>query len=80
MINAIADFFQNIFSPLVDIMGAVLLYFHQQLGLEWWLAIVLLTVLVRTLLFSSHGAAGSQHEGDARTTTGNGEDPQQVQR
>ena len=51
MINAIADFFQNIFSPLVDIMGVVLLYFHQQLGLEWWLAIVLLTVLVRTLLF-----------------------------
>ena len=51
MINAIADFFQNIFSPLVNIMGAVLLYFHQQLGLEWWLAIVLLTVLVRTLLF-----------------------------
>lgn len=51
MINAIADFFQNIFSPLVDIMGVVLLYFHQQLGLEWWLAIVLLTVVVRTLLF-----------------------------
>ena len=51
MINAIADFFQSIFSPLVDIMGAVLLYFHQQLGLEWWLAIVLLTVIVRSLLF-----------------------------
>lgn len=51
MINAIADFFQNLFSPLVDILGVVLLYFHQQLGLEWWLAIVLLTVVVRTLLF-----------------------------
>lgn len=51
MINAIADFFQNIFSPLVDIMGVVLLYFHQQLGLEWWLSIVLLTVVVRTILF-----------------------------
>lgn len=51
MINAIADFFQNIFSPIVDVLGAVLLYFHQQLGLPWWLAIVLLTVAVRTLLF-----------------------------
>lgn len=51
MINAIADFFQNIFSPIVDVLGVVLLYFHQQFGLPWWLAIVLLTVLVRTLLF-----------------------------
>ena len=51
MINAIADFFQNIFSPIVQVLGAVLLYFHQQLSLPWWLAIVLLTVVVRTLLF-----------------------------
>lgn len=51
MINAIADFFQNIFSPIVNILGAILLYFHQNLGLEWWLAIVLLTIVIRTLLF-----------------------------
>lgn len=51
MINAIADFFQSIFSPVVEVLGRVLLYFHTTLGLEWWLAIVLLTVVVRTLLF-----------------------------
>ena len=51
MINAIADFFQSLFSPIVNILGAVLLYFHQTLGLQWWLAIVLLTILIRTLLF-----------------------------
>lgn len=51
MINAIADFFQALFSPIVNIMGSVLLYFHQNLGLQWWLAIVLLTVIIRTLLF-----------------------------
>src|ERR687890_407436 len=51
MINAIADFFQNLFSPIVSVLGAVLLYFHQTLGAPWWLAIVLLTVIVRSLLF-----------------------------
>ena len=51
MINAIADFFQSVFSPIVNVLGGVLLYFHQQLGLEWWLSIVLLTAVVRTLLF-----------------------------
>ena len=51
MINAIADFFQSVFSPIVNVLGGILLYFHQQLGLEWWLSIVLLTALVRTVLF-----------------------------
>ena len=51
MINAIADFFQGLFSPIVNILGTVLLYFHQNLGLQWWLSIVLLTVIIRTLLF-----------------------------
>ncbi|MGH3148832.1 MAG: YidC/Oxa1 family membrane protein insertase [Rubrobacter sp.] len=51
MINAIADFFQNLFSPVVNILGAVLLYFHQTVGAPWWLSIVMLTVIVRTLLF-----------------------------
>jgi YidC/Oxa1 family membrane protein insertase len=35
----------------VSVLGAVLLYFHQTLGAPWWLAIVLLTVIVRSLLF-----------------------------
>src|SRR5829696_1088820 len=51
MINAIADFFQNIFGPIVNILGGVLLYFHQNLGIAWWLSIVMLTVIVRSLLF-----------------------------
>jgi YidC/Oxa1 family membrane protein insertase len=51
MINAIADFFQNVFGPIVGILGAVLLYFHQNLGVAWWLSIVILTVIVRSLLF-----------------------------
>src|ERR687889_210747 len=51
MINAIADFFQNIFGPIVGILGAVLLYFHQNLGAAWWLSIVLLTIIVRSILF-----------------------------
>ncbi len=51
MINAIADFFQNLFSPVVNLLGYVLLFFHQNLGAPWWLSIALLTVVVRTLLF-----------------------------
>lgn len=48
--NAIADFFQRLFQPIVDALGWVLLYFHE-LGAPWWLSIVVLTVIVRTLLF-----------------------------
>src|SRR5829696_3190222 len=51
MLNTIADFFQNLFSPIVSVLGAVLLYFHQTLGAPWWLSIVMLTVIVRSLLF-----------------------------
>ena len=51
MINAIADFFQSVFGPIVNILGWVLLYFHQNLGVAWWLSIVLLTIIVRSLLF-----------------------------
>jgi YidC/Oxa1 family membrane protein insertase len=51
MINAIADFFQSIFSPIVAILGEVLLFFHQDLGAPWWLAIAMLTIVLRTLLF-----------------------------
>jgi YidC/Oxa1 family membrane protein insertase len=49
--NAIADFFANLFSPIVAVLGEVLLYFHNALGAPWWLSIALLTIVVRTLLF-----------------------------
>ncbi|MBA2511862.1 MAG: membrane protein insertase YidC [Rubrobacteraceae bacterium] len=51
MINAIADFFQNLFSPVVNLLGYVLLFFHQTVGAPWWLSIAMLTVVVRGLLF-----------------------------
>lgn len=53
--NAIADFFSNLFSPVVNVLGQVLLYFYNFLdgflANPWWLAIALLTVIVRALLF-----------------------------
>ncbi len=51
MINSIAEFFQSIFSPVVTVLGQILLYFHQGLGAPWWLSIAMLTIVVRTLLF-----------------------------
>lgn len=51
MINAIADFFQTLFSPVVNLLGYVLLFFHQTVGAPWWLSIAMLTVVVRSLLF-----------------------------
>src|SRR5215211_5056815 len=51
MINAIAEFFQSIFTPVVTVLGQVLLYFHEGLGAPWWLSIAMLTIVVRTLLF-----------------------------
>jgi YidC/Oxa1 family membrane protein insertase len=51
MIQAILNFFQALFSPVVDVFSTVLLYFHQNLGAPWWLSIVMLTVIVRSLLF-----------------------------
>jgi YidC/Oxa1 family membrane protein insertase len=41
---------RNLFDPLFDLMGATLSTFHAW-GAPWWLAIVMLTVVVRTLLF-----------------------------
>jgi YidC/Oxa1 family membrane protein insertase len=52
MINAIADFFSRLFDPIVNVLGQVLLFFHQgPLGAPWWLSIALLTIVVRSLLF-----------------------------
>lgn len=50
--NAIADFFSKLFDPIVNVLGQVLLYFHEgPLGAPWWLSIALLTVVVRSILF-----------------------------
>lgn len=44
------DFMRNLFDPLFSAMGATLTTFHGW-GTPWWLSIVMLTVVVRTLLF-----------------------------
>jgi YidC/Oxa1 family membrane protein insertase len=52
MINNIADFFSKLFDPIVNVLGQVLLYFHEgPLGAPWWISIALLTVVVRSILF-----------------------------
>jgi YidC/Oxa1 family membrane protein insertase len=40
----------NIFQPLIDVFEAVLIFFHDTVGLSWGWAIVALTVVVRALL------------------------------
>ena len=50
--NAIADFFSKLFDPIVNVLGQVLLYFHEgPLGAPWWLSIALLTIVLRVMLF-----------------------------
>jgi YidC/Oxa1 family membrane protein insertase len=44
------DFLRNLLDPLFNLMGATLSTFHGW-GAPWWLAIVMLTIVVRTLLF-----------------------------
>src|SRR5215208_7260133 len=44
------DFLRNLLDPLFNLMGATLSTFHGW-GAPWWLAIVMLTIIVRTLLF-----------------------------
>ena len=52
LFNAIADFFSRLFEPIVNVLGQVLLYFHDgPLGAPWWVSIALLTVVVRSVLF-----------------------------
>lgn len=41
---------RNLFDPLFNLLGATLTTFHGW-GAPWWLAIIMLTVVVRTLLF-----------------------------
>ncbi len=44
------DFLRNLLDPLFNLMGATLSTFHGW-GAPWWLSIVMLTIVVRTLLF-----------------------------
>ena len=44
------DFLRNLLDPLFNLMGETLSTFHGW-GVPWWLAIVMLTIVVRTLLF-----------------------------
>jgi len=50
MIEQMIEFLQNLFSPLINVFGGVLEFFYSQ-GAPWWLSIVVLTVIVRSLLF-----------------------------
>src|ERR1051325_3535213 len=40
----------NILQPLIDVANAVLKFFHDNVGLDWGLSIIALTVLTRALL------------------------------
>ena len=44
------EFLENLFSPLINIFGSGLEFFHA-LGAPWWFSIAMLTVIVRSLLF-----------------------------
>lgn len=44
------EFFERLFTPITNVLGAILMFFHG-LGLPWWLAIAALTILVRGVLF-----------------------------
>jgi YidC/Oxa1 family membrane protein insertase len=44
------ELLRSLFDPLFDLLGATLLAFHAW-GAPWWLSIVMLTIVVRTLLF-----------------------------
>jgi YidC/Oxa1 family membrane protein insertase len=49
-VTVITDFFGRVFAPLTGVVGDALEFFYS-LGAPWWLSIVILTVIVRTLLF-----------------------------
>ncbi len=44
------EFLENLFSPLTNLLGSGLEFFYS-LGAPWWLSIVILTIIVRSLLF-----------------------------
>jgi YidC/Oxa1 family membrane protein insertase len=44
------DMLRNLFDPLFDLLGGLLLTFHTDLGAPWWLSIIMLTLVVRAAL------------------------------
>lgn len=44
------EFFSNLFAPMISVLGGIMMFFHG-LGAPWWLAIALLTIVVRGVLF-----------------------------
>ena len=40
----------NVFQPLIDVFESVIKFFHDSIGLEWGLSIVVLTIVVRACL------------------------------
>ncbi len=44
------DMLRNLFDPLFDLLGGLLMTFHTDLGAPWWLSIIMLTVIVRAAL------------------------------
>src|SRR3712207_6014110 len=49
-LTSITDAFGRVFAPLTSLVGEALEFFYT-FGAPWWLSIVILTVIVRTLLF-----------------------------
>ncbi len=48
--NGVVKFFEHVLKPLTDPMGHGLEFFHGH-GVPWWLCVVVITAIVRTLLF-----------------------------
>ncbi len=44
------EMLRNLAGPLFDLLGGLLLTFHEDLGAPWWLSIIMLTVIVRSAL------------------------------
>src|ERR671927_1691471 len=40
----------NVFQPLIDVFESIIKFFHDTVGLEWGVSIVVLTVIVRACL------------------------------
>src|SRR3954464_5052648 len=77
----------NIFQPLINVFDAILKFFHDDIGLGWGLAIIALTLLIRTLLLpltlkqlrSMHRMAQLTPE-IKKLRDKHGSDPQRLQR
>src|SRR4051794_10924165 len=77
----------NVLQPLINVFEAILKFFHDDIGLGWGLAIIALTLLIRTLLLpltlkqlrSMHRMAQFTPE-VKKLRDKHGSDPQRLQR